>query len=317
MNKNRKELLSEFLKEEKTQGRREQGLMDLRSSVPKFFSFLDESDLTLSYVGVSQALDYQLWLIETGRNDGQPYSMRTVNSYMVSITAFYEYLKAAGFVMGNPFKEIRKVRCEKKLPPFILKENEAGHLLEELEDFTADSHLKRQIRKYRFHVICELLYSTGLRISEAAALRPEDIDLIRGTVSVIEGKGGYSRTAILNDYARVILSIYIQEIRPLILTQWHDERLLFGTASWGRFGKFVNEGLKEYSEKLKLPPVRSHGFRHALGYHLLRAGCPIRSIQEILGHKALRNTEIYTKVDKEDLKEILDRFHPRQKVAIK
>ncbi len=166
-------------------------------------------------------------------------------------------------------------------------------------------------------IICELLYSTGLRISEAVALKTEDIDLIRGTVSVIGGKGGFNRTALLNDYARIILSIYINEIRPLILTEWHDDSLLFGTVSWGRFGKFVNEGLKEYSTELKLPAIRSHGFRHALGYHLLRSGCPIRSIQEILGHKALKNTEIYTRVDKEDLKGVLDRFHPRKKKMIK
>jgi site-specific recombinase XerD len=178
--------------------------------------------------------------------------------------------------------------------------------------FEKEKGLKRQIRKYRLHIICELLYSTGLRISEAAALRVEDIDLIRGTVSVVEGKGGFNRTALLNDYCRIILSIYIQRIRPLTLTAWHDEALLFGTAGWERFGKFVNEGLKEYTEKRNLPPVRSHGFRHALGYHLLRGGCPIRSIQEILGHKKLANTEVYTKVDKEILKEVLDRFHPRQ-----
>jgi site-specific recombinase XerD len=246
-----------------------------------------------------------------------PFSTRTIHNYLTTAGAFFEYLKESGQVLGNPFKEIRKVRNEKKLPEIFLKEKESAKLLDELENFTSDRNLKLQIRKYRLHVICELLYSSGLRVSEAAVLRVEDIDLIRGTVAVIEGKGGYNRTALLNDYSRIILSIYIQQIRPLILTKWHDEELLFGTAGWERFGKFVNGGLKEYAERLKIPPVRSHGFRHALGYHLLKAGCPIRSIQEILGHKLLRNTEIYTKVDKEDLKGVIDRYHPRQKVVRK
>lgn len=308
------ELFRDFLSYGKTTGKSEQGIRALKSGVPKLFVFLDESDLDLISFGVSQALDYQLWLIETGRKDGQSFSTRTIHNYLSTAGAFFEYLKESGQVLGNPFKEIRKVRNEKKLPEIFLKEKETAKLLDELENFTSDSNLKLQIRKYRLHIICELLYSTGLRVSEAAALRVEDIDLIRGTVSVTCGKGGYNRTALLNDYCRVILSIYILKVRPLILTQWHDENLLFGTASWDRFGKFVNEGLKEYAAILKLPPVRSHGFRHALGYHLLKAGCPIRSIQEILGHKMLRNTEIYTKVDKEDLKGVLDKFHPRQKV---
>ncbi|MCP4101676.1 MAG: tyrosine-type recombinase/integrase [Lentisphaerae bacterium] len=317
MNMNRTELFYQFLEEEKIKGRREQGLIGLKFRVPKFFIFLDESDLCLTTVGTSGALDYQLWLIETGRKDGGSYSMRTVSSYLMAVTAFYEYLKVSGLVLGNPFKEIRKVRSEKKLPSTILKENQMSALLDELEDFTSEKGLKRVIRKYRLHIICELLYSTGLRVSEAAALKVNDIDLVRGTVSVKEGKGGFSRTTILNDYCRIILTIFINEIRPLILTSWHDENLLFGTGSWDRFGKVVNEGLKEYSEKIKIPSIRSHGFRHAVGYHLLKEGCPIRSIQEILGHRSLKNTEIYTKVDKEDLKGVLDRFHPRKKVVVR
>lgn len=306
-------LLNDFLAYGKTMGKSVQAIRDLKTGVPKLFVFLDESDLDLLSFGVAEALDYQLWLIETGRKDGVPFSGRTIHNYLGCAGAFFEYLKESGEVLGNPFREIRRVRSEKKLPGVFLKEKETAVLLDELENFTDGNDLKRQIRTYRLHIICELLYSTGLRISEAAALRVDDLDLIRGTVSVVEGKGGNNRTVLLNDYCRVILSIYTERIRPLILTSWHDDTLLFGTAGWDRFGKFVNEGLKEYAGKLDLPPVRAHGLRHALGYHLLKAGCPIRSIQEILGHKRLRNTEIYTKVDKEDLRGVLDRFHPRQK----
>jgi integrase/recombinase XerC len=310
--RDKQELLADFLNYGKTIGRSEQGVKDLKSRVPKLFDFLDEAGEDLYSFAVPQALDYQLWLIETGRKDGQPYSTRSIHAYLTAAGSFFEYLKESGLVMGNPFKEIRKIRNEKKLPELFLKEKETSCLLDELEHFDGEESLKRQVRKYKLHVICELLYSTGLRISEAAALRVEDIDLIRGIVSVHCGKGGFSRKALLNDYCRMILSIYIQSIRPLILTQRSYEKLLFGTACWESFGRFVNKGLKEYTEKQNLPPLRSHGFRHALGYHLLRAGCPIRSIQEILGHKKLTNTEVYTKVDKEALKEVLDRYHPRK-----
>ncbi|MCP4132061.1 MAG: hypothetical protein GY754_13890 [bacterium] len=81
INMDRTELLNQFLEEEQIKGRREQGLIGLKYRVPKYFIFLDESDLCLTTVGTSGALDYQLWLIETGRKDGGSYSMRTVSSY--------------------------------------------------------------------------------------------------------------------------------------------------------------------------------------------------------------------------------------------
>lgn len=307
----REELLQDFLRHGQITGRREQAITGLRSRVPKFFTFLDESGLTLLSVGISEALDYQLWLIETGRRDGEPYTMRTVHSYLSAASSFYEYLKSCSQVLSNPFREIRKVRVEEKLPDVFLSEKQMAALLDEMEHFDREDNLKNQISRYRLHIICELLYSTGLRISEAAALRNEDVDLFKGTVRVLEGKGGLSRTVLLNDYCRQILAIYTCEIRPLILTQWHDENLLFGTAGRDAFVHVTNRGIKRTAEDLNLPPVRAHGFRHALGYHLLRAGCPVRDIQNILGHKALKNTEIYTRVDKEDLKEVLDKYHPR------
>ena len=146
-----------------------------------------------------------------------------------------------------------------------------------------------------------------------AALKVADIDLNRGLVRVEEGKGGAERTAYLNDYAREVLRLYIERVRALIFTDWHrrNNDLLFGTR-WDRLYHLVNDTLKEVTARLSLGEFSSHGFRHALGYHLLRAGCNIRHIQEILGHKLLRNTEIYTKVDKEDLRNILDTHHPRR-----
>ena len=222
-------------------------------------------------------------------------------TYLTAASSFLDFLSVRSLVYSNPFKEIRFIKSEKTLPPVILKEKQMSMLLLYFAEYWKRTNLKSKIKAYRMHVLTELLYSTGLRITEAANLRISDIDFDSATIRVREGKGGYSRIVVLNDYVRDVLSLYVNEIRDLIQSSWHDPKLLFGTG-WERFGKWANETLREATEELSLPPVTCHGFRHALGFHLLRSGCPLRSIQSILGHKRIKNTEIYTKVEKEDLK---------------
>ena len=216
---------------------------------------------------------------------------------------------------GDPrlgLQEIRKMRVEKKLPQNILQPQEMNKLLEHLHHYDRYENLKDSLTAYRVPVIAELMYATGLRISEVAQLRPEDINFSRGTVRVQEGKGGVSRIALLNDYACQVLQLYVDRLRDVVLNKRNrpSAHLLFG-ANWTNLGKTVNRFLAKQTATLPLPIFTSHGFRHALGFHLLKAGCNIRYIQSILGHKLLRNTEIYTKVEKDDLKDVLDTFHPR------
>lgn len=308
-----KKLFSEYLEEAKLAGHREQGLIGLRSRVPKVLEYLEEMDLAVEQLGVKQAQAFQGRLIEKGRRDGSKYSNASILAYVKAAANFYEYLKRKGTVLSNPFKEIKRVRVEKKLPRNLLKEKEMNSLLEELARYDEEGNLRNKMTRYKVHVICELMYSTALRVSEVASLRAEDIDFSRGLVTVREGKGGRSRIAYLNEYAKEVLKCYMEKMRPLVFRKWNKNNhdLLFGVG-WMSFSKMLNKTLNKTAEKLKYGGFTSHGFRHAVGYHLLRAGCNIRHIQEILGHKLLRNTEIYTRVDKEDLKEVLDRYHPRK-----
>lgn len=313
MENKQKELIAEFLKDEKLKGRMEKSLIQLKSSVPKLIHYLDLSGIGFSEAGVKEALAYQEWIIETGRLDGGKYQASTVRNYLKAAGSFYEFLKNKGIVPDNPFRQIRKIREEKILPRNILKEKQMDALLTALSHYDAETGVKNQITMYKVHVIAELMYASGLRISEVADLAPGDIDFGKGIINVRSGKGGVSRIAWLGDYSKEILRLYITEMRELTFSAWHERNnhLLFGTP-WFSLEKLVNKTLKKVSENLKLGPFTSHGFRHALGYHLLRSGCNIRYIQEILGHKHLKNTEIYTKVDREDLRDVLDSFHPRK-----
>jgi site-specific recombinase XerD len=307
-------LFTAYLEEEKLKGHSEQGIINLKSEVPHVIEYLEENNLLPGEVRIKQAYAYQGWLIERGtKKQGRKYSNRTICAYISSASNFYEYLKRIGMVPDNPFKEIRKVRCEKKLPRNILKEKEMNRFLKELSYFDKEQGLKRKITRYKVHVAAELMYATGLRISEVADLRVEDIDIKRGVVIVKQGKGGVSRLAWLNYYTCSVLKLYIERMRPVIFNEWNERNnhLLFGV-KWSWFIKVVNKTLQKVAKSTGLAGFTSHGFRHAVGYHLLRAGCNIRYIQQILGHKRLKNTEVYTKVDKEDLKEVLDTYHPRK-----
>jgi integrase/recombinase XerC len=305
-------LFKEYVNQMRLAGHTKQGITGLRNRVPKFFTFLDKHDLAIHEVGITQAQDYQGWLIATGRRDRGKYSPKTINTYIVAASSFCEFAKQKGLVPANPFKEIKRMRIDKKLPRNLLKEDRMDLFLEKLGRYDEENCLKTKKTRYRVHVIAELLYATGLRISEAANLRVEDIDFSRGTITVREGKGGRTRTAWMNDYAKEILKLYVEQMRELVFNEWNEKNgTLFGVR-WQSFEKMVNKVLRKTAGELGCPEVTAHSFRHAVGYHLLRAGCNIRYIQEILGHKLLRNTEIYTKVDKEDLREVLDTFHPRQ-----
>jgi len=312
MNDKYKTLFKEYLDHIRLAGHTVQGRKGLRNRVPKFFTFLDKRDLAIHEVGIREAQEYQGWLISTGKNDGGKYSPKTVNAYIISASNFYEFVKRKGMVPSNPFKEIKRMRIDKKLPRNLLKEDEMDLFLEKLARYDEEDSFTHMMTRYKVHVTAELLYATGLRISEAANLRVEDIDFTRGTVIVKEGKGGKPRTAWLNDYAKEVLALYVEQTRDLVFNKRNEQNnTLFGVR-WQPFEKIVNKVLKEVAKEHGFPKVTAHSFRHALGYHLLRAGCNIRYIQEILGHKLLRNTEIYTKVDKENLREVLDTCHPRK-----
>jgi integrase/recombinase XerC len=314
MNESEKRLLSEFLSSCKAEGRSMQALKGLRSRVPKLFGYLEQNALDPCSLKARDAQGYIGWLSSGGYSRAEaPYSTRTVASYYGAAASFYDYLNRRGIVGSNPFKEIKGVGAQKKIPRGLLKETEMEALLEELSRFDEQPHLKAAIALYKAHVASELMYATGMRVSEVATLRLGDIDFSRSTITVHEAKGGYTRIAYLNGFAREVLRLYVDEVRPLVTSRWNHRNagLLFGTG-WERFGHMLNTELSKTCVRLGLPPMRSHGFRHAVGYHLLRAGCNIRHIQSILGHRNLRHTEIYTKVEKEDLKNVVDACHPRK-----
>ncbi len=278
----------------------------LRSGLRKLLAYFQESSLVPQEVGYPQAQGYLEWIARQPHR----YADWTIWGYLAAASSFYRFLKAQGLVREDPFGEIEKPRQHRSFPRTLLKEPQMQRLLEELSHFDEAKGSKEMRRRYRVHVIAELQYSTGMRIDEVAHLKAEDVDLESGTIEVRRGKGGRSRRVFLNEYARTVLKLYLDQVRSGVVRRVEDSRL-FG-AKVDSLVRQMGQELERASATLSLGRLRSHDFRHAFAFHLLRSGADVRSIQDLLGHRLLRSTEVYTRVDREDLKSVLDTYHPRK-----
>jgi site-specific recombinase XerD len=298
-----------YLKELKLSGK---SVKHVTYALGIFFSFLAENDLDLATLRINPAQEFQLYLITRPDESGKArYSKASVLNLIGSVSNFYEFLKRKKVVYANPFLEIDRVKRNESLPKNVLSEKNMDRFLSRLGAFGEMRTLSAKRRLYKAHVVAELMYSTGARVNEISKLKPADIDLEGETVKLKDSKTGKERIAFLNPYALGVLKIYLEETRNNVLfgKNGGDKNLLFGSKT--HLKTWLNAILRKEGDSLGFENLTSHSFRHAVGYHLLRGGIDIRYIQEILGHKNLSATQVYTKVDKEGLRKVLEQYHPR------
>jgi integrase/recombinase XerD len=305
-------LMDEFLSSEKPKVSK-QGYRSLEGLTRRVLRWFDGEELDILSVNITDALHFAAWIASYRDDAGHEYATGTVHNYIKVARRFFEYLVQTERIKTNPFKELRYPRLPEHLSRNVLSEAQMGRLLRELARFDQAGSWDEQIRCYRVHVIAEFLYASGLRIAEASSLVVSNLDLPHRLVYVPSGKGGKPRTAFLTGYACDVMGRYLSGGRQKIMAGYvrQHEHTLFG-ADKSQVARVVNDELARVCARLELPIITTHGFRHSLGTHLLRSGCDMRHIQVILGHDALGTTQIYTRVDKEDLRRSLDEFHPRR-----
>jgi integrase/recombinase XerD len=275
-------------------------------------NFLDQEGLDLKDINYKRVQEYRTYLVTLQNKDGaMHYSGAMVFDLLNTARCFYDYLKMKGVVISNPFIGIKHLKIVKKLPRHIPDEEGMERLLEKFRCFWKEKEIRQRRKLYKIHVIAELMYATGLRLSEVTALKASDIRLEEKTVLVRHGKGDKERIAYLTEYAVQVLGIYINDMRKYVNRE-KKNRNLFGVANGKNLASMLNTWLKQLGAECGIERFTSHTFRHALGFHLLRRGCDMRYIQLILGHECMGTTSIYTKVDKSDLRRELDTYHPRQ-----
>ena len=214
-----------------------------------------------------------------------------------SLRSFAKFLSNRGVIEANPFKLFNAPRREKLLPKF-LTQKEAGELMQ------APSTSRFALRN---QAILELMYSSGLRRSETVGLNIGDINFTQGTVRVF-GKGAKERIVPVTDIALNCISEYLATRTK---TSYEDP-LFLGSKGTRLSGEGLAQIVKQSALKANLAhKITPHSLRHSFATHLLNNGCDLKSLQEMLGHKSLSATQVYTHVSLEHLKQVYDHAHPK------
>jgi integrase/recombinase XerD len=229
-------------------------------------------------------------------------SSKTLAREVVAIRQFYKFLKDEKQLDSNPTEKIETPEVNRSIPDYLTQEEIDELFLSIKED---------NIYELRDKCIFELLYSSGLRISEACNLKMMDLDL-NGMSIVVEGKGGRQRLVPFGEKSLEILKKYILKSRPEILKKRSCDYIFVS-----KKGSFINRKsvwrlLNQYIERTDIKKkVTPHTLRHSFATHLIENHADLKAVQELLGHIDISTTQIYTHMANKTLKEIHKKYHPR------
>ncbi len=232
--------------------------------------------------------------------DGEPLDQRTVAKNLSALRSFYQFCILEGIREDNPALKVTSPRSEHRLPG-VLSVEQVEQLLAAIDIGSAGG--------LRDRALFELIYSAGLRISEAVALDVGNLYVREGLV-LVKGKGDKERLVPLGEEAITWLNRYLSEGRSQLMKN-QTERAVFLNRRGTRLSR---KGMwKRFHELTQAVGISAkvHTLRHSFATHLLEGGADLRAVQELLGHADIGTTQIYTHIDTEDLREYHNRYHPR------
>ena len=264
----------------------------------EYNSFILSNKINYKNMDYNEAKEYVIYLNK--KNDAKS----TISRKLSSLRTFYKYLVLNNKVKSNPFLLVSSPKKEKRIPKFINYNN--------MEEILNVPNIKTK-EGQRERVILEVLYASGVRVSELVNIKLKDIDFSNKNILIL-GKGCKERLVSFGDYALEYINLYLKEGRKLLLDGVKSDYLIVGKKSekltTRRVEQIIDDIIKRTSIKLNITP---HMFRHTFATHLLDNGCDLLVVQELLGHASLSSTEIYTHVSNEHLREVYLKCHPRNK----
>ncbi|MCB1138071.1 MAG: site-specific tyrosine recombinase XerD [Leptospiraceae bacterium] len=229
-------------------------------------------------------------------------SSRSRARALAALRQFYKYLKDENRLEANPTDNVDTPEVKKTLPDYLT--------VEEIKELF-DCFNEKDPYEMRDKAIFELLYSSGLRISEACNLRLEDLDL-ENLFLTVRGKGGRERLVPFGQKSLEVIQNYMENAREKILKSRYSQYLFISKKGDLLNRKSVWRLLKKYISRTGIKkPVTPHTFRHSFATHLIENNADLRSVQELLGHLDISTTQIYTHMASRTLKEVHKKFHPR------
>ncbi len=269
-----------------------------KKDLNEYNSIILNNKINYKNMDYNDAKEYVIYLNK--KNDAKS----TISRKLSSLRTFYKYLVLNNKVKSNPFLLVSSPKKEKRIPKFINYNN--------MEEILNVPNIKTK-EGQRERVILEVLYASGVRVSELVNIKLKDIDFSNKNI-LIFGKGSKERLVSFGDYALEYINLYLKEGRNLLLDGVKSDYLIVGKKSekltTRRVEQIIDDIIKRTSIKLNITP---HMFRHTFATHLLDNGCDLLVVQELLGHASLSSTEIYTHVSNEHLREVYLKCHPRNK----
>lgn len=274
--------------------------------LPRFFAFLEEQ--RVGEVRATTEEHVVAWAkhLKTSRTRraGEPFSASTQRTYLTLLMRFFRFLARRGLVLQDPTLDIALPQVS-KLPRAVLSHSQARRLIEAPSPFTPVGKRDR--------ALLEVLYGTGIRVSECARLELRDVDLGKGTLFVRQGKGKKDRVVPFAGQAAAALDLYLREGRPAFTRSARQQALFLSLTSGraldaGSIQLVVREHARSAGLKVAVSP---HILRHTYATHLIQGGADVRHVQKLLGHACLQSTTIYTRVFPKDLAKMVERAHPR------
>ena len=264
--------------------------------VRQFLAYLQSvGTRSVLQAAASDIEEYMRWM--TGRGK----SAATVTRSVASLKSYYHYLVLEGRLKKNPVQDVTPLKVKRHLPQ-ILTDKEVELFLEQPQCVDA--------KGCRDHAMLELLYATGIRVSELIALDVSDLNLSAGIIHC----AGKSKERVIPLYPAAIKALrdYVEEIRPSMIAA-PDETALFVNMNGERMSR---QGfwkiIKYYQQKAQIDKdITPHTLRHSFAAHLLENGADLRSIQEMLGHADISSTQIYANLISQKLKDVYNKAHPR------
>lgn len=262
------------------------------NDLKKFKNFINKKNISQIDDGTIKAY---LKYLNKENNDS-----KTISHNISTLRSFYKFLLIEKKVLKNPMEYIELPKTKKSLPKTLSIEE-----IDKLLDINLTDDFS-----FRNKAMLELMYSSGLRVSELVNVKIHDIDISNCIIRIM-GKGSKERIVPLGDYAIKYIGLYLKEHREKLIKKELNDYLFLNNhgkkMTRQGFFKILKTLAKEKNIKTEFSP---HTLRHSFATHLLNGGADLRSIQEMLGHSDISTTQIYTHVSKEKLKENYNNFHP-------
>jgi integrase/recombinase XerD len=285
-----------FLQLEK--GLSENTISAYRLDIIRYLKFLEDNNIN-SIERITEPIFTKF--LTTLKNVGM--EATSISRNFSSIKGFHKFLMAEGYSDNDPTINTDRPKLSKRLPTVLA--------IEEINSILNQPDLKTTFGR-RDRAILELMYASGLRVSETVNLKISNL-LFDSEIIRVFGKGSKERIVPIGKSAIFYIQSYQMESRHLLISKKRPTDILFLNHHGNKLTRaFIWDMLKKYSIEANIDKnVHPHTFRHSFATHLLEGGADLRAVQEMLGHSDISTTQIYTHIDREYLKEVHKTFHPR------